>query len=161
MEGRWPAPFVRDLDGEIGLRDRHFYEDGQLCLVAVAVLQGVQCRLSHRGLEPLQGSLRQTQPAHRPGNLLHRSTIVARLAGYAQLGERTAGAAAGCRHNSSILSRVTRVMSFSCSHPSLVKERSSSIRKSTSDSSSPCSTTSLRSRGRPNISRWGSWASIK
>src|SRR3712207_1092612 len=113
MEGRWPAPLVGDLDGEIGFRDRNLYEDGQLRPIAVAVLHGVQCRLGHGGLEPLQGSLGQLQPAHRPGYLFRRPTLVAGLAGYAQLGERTAGAAAGCRHDSSDLSNVTRVMSSS------------------------------------------------
>src|SRR5215211_329140 len=47
---------------------------------------------------------------------------------------------------------VTKVMSSSCSQPSPVKERSSSIRKPTSDpSSAECSATSLLSRGKPNI----------
>src|SRR4029453_12407353 len=47
---------------------------------------------------------------------------------------------------------VTRVMSSSCSQLCPVKEDSSSIRKFTSDLSSPWSARSARRRGKPNIS---------
>jgi hypothetical protein len=47
---------------------------------------------------------------------------------------------------------VIRVMSSSCSQLCPVKEDSSSIRKSTSDLSSPWSARSARRRGKPNIS---------
>src|SRR3712207_3708428 len=57
---------------------------------------------------------------------------------------------------------VTKVMSSSCSQPSPTKELSSSIRESTSDPSSAArSATSLLSRGTPNISPLGSWASMR
>src|SRR5918998_3165651 len=47
---------------------------------------------------------------------------------------------------------VRRVMSSSCSHPSPVKECSSSKRKSPRDRCLPCSATSAPSLGKPNIS---------
>src|SRR5918997_3942804 len=160
MESRWPAPLVGDLDGDFCLRDRHIYEDGQRRPVVVAVFHGVQCRLCYGGLEPPQGPLRQTQPTHRPGHLLRRPALVAGLAGYAQLGERTAGAAAGCRHSSSDLSRVTRVMSSSCSQSSPVKRLSSESRNPISDDPPPRWVPTIPcSLGKPNISRWGSCAS--
>jgi hypothetical protein len=60
------------------------------------------------------------------------------------------------------LPSVTKVMSSSCSHLSPVKKRNSSIKKLTRDPSSAAySATSLLSRGKPNISRWGLWASTK
>jgi hypothetical protein len=51
---------------------------------------------------------------------------------------------------------VRRVMSSSCSQPSPTKEWSSSRSNSPKDRSSPCSATSARSLGKPNISPLGS-----
>src|ERR687889_229930 len=57
---------------------------------------------------------------------------------------------------------VTKVRSSSCSQPSPTKELSSFVRKSTCDPSSAArSATSLLSRGTPNISPLGSWASMR
>src|SRR5215212_1469727 len=119
MEGRRPAPLIGDLDGDIHIRDRHLYEDGQL-----------------------------------------RPVIVAVLAGDAEVCQGPPGAASGCRHSSSDLSRVTRVMSSSCSQSSPVKRVSSERRKPISVEppvrwvpTSPCNL------GKPNISRCGSCAS--
>src|SRR5215217_5976708 len=122
MEGRRPAPLVGYLYGEICIRDRHLYEDRQLCLVVVAVFHGVQCRLGYGSFELLQSFLRQTQPAHDGGHLLHGQAFVARLAGKAEVSQGPSGTAPWSSHRSSNLLRVTRVMSSSCSHPSSTKE---------------------------------------
>src|SRR5919112_1743792 len=53
----------------------------------------------------LQRPLRQPQSTNRSAHLLRRLPLVARLAGYAQLGERPPGAAPRCRHGSSDLSQ--------------------------------------------------------
>src|SRR5215212_11965258 len=95
----------------------------------VAVLHRVHRRLGHGGLEPLEGPLGQLEPLHGPGDPLPRPALVTRLAWHAKLGERPAGAALGCRHSSSDLSRVTSVMASSCSPPSPVKRASSERRK--------------------------------
>src|SRR3712207_193838 len=112
-----------------GVGGGDLYRDGQLHPVMVAVLHRVHRRLGHGGLEPLEGRPRQPEPLNGPGDLLHRPALVARLAGHAQLGERPTRPAPGCRHGSSDLCRVTRVMSSSCSQPSPVKRASSERRK--------------------------------
>src|SRR5215217_5505977 len=89
--------------------------------VPVAVLHGIHSRLGYGSFELLQALLRQPQPAHDGGHLLHRQAFVAGLAGNAEVSQGTSGTAPWSRHRSSNLSRVTSVMSSSCSQLSLVK----------------------------------------
>src|SRR5919112_3044918 len=126
------------------------------------MLHRVHRGLGHGGLEPLQGPVWQPEPLHGRCHLFHRLALVARLAGHSQLGERPPGATPGCRHSSSDLSRVTSVMSSSCSQPSPVKRASSERRKPTSEEpperwapTRPCN------RGKPNMSPIGSCASTR
>src|SRR5215217_40548 len=97
--------------------------------VPVAVLHGVHRRLGYSRLESLEGSLGQPQIADHFGYLFHCPALVAALARKAEVRQGPPGAASGCRHSSSDLSRVTRVMSSSCSQSSPVKRLSSERRK--------------------------------
>src|SRR5215218_10859594 len=161
VRARWRTTTPVDDAHQEALRKKVYldlYRD--VGIVSIAVLHGVHRRLSHCGLESLQGPLGQPQPAYRLGHLLHRPALVATLAGKAEVGQDSPGAASGCRHSSSDLSRVTRVMSSSCSQSSPVKRVSSERRKPISVEppvrwvpTSPCR------RGKPNISRCGSCAS--
>src|SRR5918997_4783177 len=142
--------------------DLHLYR--HLRSVLVAVLHGVHRRLGHGGLEPLQVLPANVQTPYRLGDRLHHLPLVSGLAGHGKLGEefgvRPRGLGVG--HTVSDLSRVTRVMSSSCSQSAPVKRESSERRKFTiAGPSERWAPTSPCKRGKPNMSRCGSWASTR
>src|SRR5918998_6681470 len=145
--------------------DLHLYR--HLRSVLVTVLHGVHRRLGHGGLEPLQGLPANVEIPDRLGDRLHRQPLVSGLTWHGKLGQGSPEVGVsprglGVGHAVSDLSRVTRVMSSSCSHSSPVKRASSERRKFTiAGPSERCAPTSPCKRGKPNILRSGSCASTK
>src|SRR5918998_1728234 len=81
------SALVGDAHEQVRVRREQLDLDRDFGIIPVAVFHGVRRRLGYGSLEPLQGSLRQSQPAHRPGYLLHRPTLVAGLAGKGKVGQ--------------------------------------------------------------------------
>src|SRR5918992_2897188 len=87
---------VDDAHQEALLQEPYLNLYRNVGVVSVAVLHGVHRRLSHSGLESLEGLLRQPQPAHRPSHLLHRPTLVASLAGKGKVSKNSPVAVIAC-----------------------------------------------------------------
>src|SRR5215208_6495063 len=164
--GNRTPTLVSDTHRQVRLRREHLDLDGHLRFVLVAVLHGVHRRLGHGGLEPLQALSLKTHVLYHVGNHFHGPPLVTGLTGHGKLGQgspefgiRPCGFGVG--HAFSDLSRVTRVISSSCSQPSPTKRANSSSRKSIIVAPPGCAPTNPCSLGKPNISRWGSWASTR
>src|SRR5215212_10276001 len=166
--GRWrPTTPIGYAHHEVLILDEDHYLYGHLRSVLVAVFHGVHRRLGHGGLEPLQVLPANVEVPDRLGDRLHGQPFVSGFAWHGKLGQgspefgvRPRGIGVG--HAVSDLSRVTRVMSSSCSHSSPVKRESSERRKLTiACPPERCPATSPCKRGKPNISRSGSWASTR
>src|SRR5215208_3174112 len=160
------ATLIGDTHRQVRLRREHLDLDGHLRFVLVAVLHGVHRRLGHGCLEPLQALSLKTHVLYHVGNYFHGPPLVTGLTGHGKLsqgspefGVRPCGFGVG--HAFSHLSRVTRVISSSCSHSSPVKRANSSSRKSIIVTPPRCAPTNPCSLGKPNISRCGSWASTR
>src|SRR5829696_77968 len=164
---RRAATSIRYAHNEIPVHNEDLYLYRHLCSVLVAVLHGVHRRLGHGGLEPLQVLPGNVKDLDRLGDRLYRQPLVPWLAGHGEVRQGTpeVGVSPGgfrVGHAVSDLSSVTRVISSSCSHPSPVKRASSERRKFTiSCPPERCVPTSPCKRGKPNISRCGSWASTR
>src|SRR5215208_7570469 len=166
--GRWrPTTPIGYAHHEVLIFDEDHYLYGHLRSVLVAVFHGVHRRLGHGGLESLQVLPANVETPDRLGDHLHRQPLVSGLAWHGKLGQgppevgvRPRGLGVG--HAVSDLSNVTRVISSSCSHSSPVKRASSERRKFTmAGPSARCAPTSPCNRGKPNMSRCGSWASTR
>src|SRR5215217_1286761 len=165
--GRWrPTTSIGYAHQEVPIFNEDNYVYRYLRSVVVPVLQGVHRRLGHSGLEPLQVLPVDVEILDRLGDRIHRQPLVSSLTGHAQLSQDAPGTVAlTCargslsHHVASDLWSVTRVISSSCSQLSPTKRASSSSRKSTILAPPGCVPTSPCKRGKPNISRSGSWAS--
>src|SRR5215210_3517585 len=152
---------------EVLILDEDHYLYRHLRSVLVAVFHGVHRRLGHGRLELFQVLTANVEIPDRLCDRLHRQPLVAGLAWHGKFGQdspevgvRPRGLRVG--HAVSDLSSVTRVISSSCSHSSPVKRASSERRKFTiAGPSERCAPTSPCNRGKPNMSRCGSWASTK
>src|SRR5829696_9634707 len=157
--GRWRSTTpVGYAHHEVPILDEDHYLYRHLRSVLVAVFHGVHRRLGHGRLESLQVLTANVEIPDRLGDRLHRQPLVSGLAWHGKLGHGSPEFGVRPRglrvcHTVSDLSSVTRVMSSSCSHSSPVKRASSERRKFTIAGPSE--------RGKPNISRCGSWASTR
>src|SRR5215204_1217225 len=152
---------------EVAIHDEDLYLYRHLRSVLVAVFHGVHRRLGHGGLEPFQVLPANVEIPDCLGHGLHRQPFVSGLAWHGEVGQDSPEVGVrprgfGVGHAVSDLSRVTRVMSSSCSHSSPVKRANSERRKFTiACPPERCVPTSPCRRGKPNISRSGSWASTR
>src|SRR5688572_10623680 len=162
---RRPTTPIRYTHHEVLILDEDHYLYRHLRPVLVAVFYGVHRRLGHCRLESLQVLPANVEIPDRLGHCLHRQPLVSGLAWHGKLGHGSPQVGVrprwlGVGHAVSDLSSVTRVMSSSCSHSSPVKRASSERRKFTiAGPSERCAPTSPCNRGKPNMSRCGSWAS--
>src|SRR5215216_169358 len=166
--GRWgPATPIGYANHEVLILDEDYYLYRHLRSVLVAVFHGVHRRLGHGCLEPLQVLPANIEIPDRLCDRLHRQPLVSGLAWHRKLGQGSAEVGVrprglGVGHAVSDLSSVTRVISSSCSHSSPVKRASSERRKFTmAGPSARWAPTSPCNRGKPNMSRCGSWASTR
>src|SRR5215217_4321817 len=163
----WPTTPIGYAHHEVPILDEYHYLYWHLRSVLVAVFHGVHRRFGHGCLESLQVLPANVEIADRFGDCLHRQPLVSWLAwhrkfgqGSLEVGVRPRGLGFG--HAVSDLSSVTRVISSSCSHSSPVKRASSARRKFTiAGPSERWAPTSPCNRGKPNMSRCGSWASTR
>src|SRR5215210_6119225 len=163
----WSTATIGYAHHEVPILNEDHYLYGYLRTVLVAVFHGIHRRLGHCGFEPLQVLPANVEVPDRLGDRLHRQPLVSWLAGHGKIGQGSPEFGIrprwfGVGHAVSDLSRVTRVISSSCSHSSPVKRESSERRKFTiAGPSERCAPTSPCKRGKPNMSRCGSWASTR
>src|SRR5215204_5926852 len=164
---RWrPTTSIGYAHHEVLIFDEDNYLYRHLRSVLVAVFHGVHRRLGHRCLELLQVLPANVEIPDRLCNRLHRQPLVSGLAWHRKLGQGSAEVGVrprgfGVGHAFSDLSRVTRVISSSCSQPSPTKRANSFSRESIIVAPPGCAPTNPCSLGKPNISPWGLWASTR
>src|ERR1039457_6173927 len=157
---------VADGDDDVVAVLDHLDVHRDLRAALVAVLDGIHGGFGHGRLEPLQPGRGQPVAGHRLRDPGPRHPLVARFAGH---GERVEPASGRMSHRchvpppaytaDMVRSRLTSVMSSSCSAsgpvnaPSSVRHRSM---RSSPDAPRPASSAT---RGKPNISRSGACAS--